>query len=105
MALETKTYNVKSNDVVVDTVDVEIFVNLQEAVDYFVTPEKSGEDALIEMINRTHKTNKCNVARQAATQTEKSAMVALRNRAKNDSAAAEKVQALLDELGITNVKI
>ena len=105
MALETVSIPVKSKDEIVDTVDVEVFVDYQEAVDFFATPEKSGEDYTLEMINRAHKTNKCNVARAGATQTAKSAMNAIRNAAKNSPKAAAKVQQLLDDLGLTNVKI
>ena len=105
MALETQAIQVKSKDEIVATVDVEVFVDYQEAVDFFATPEKSGEDFILDMVNRAHKTNKCNVARAGATQTAKSAMNAIRNKAKSDPKAAAKVQQLLDELGLTNVKI
>ena len=105
MPFKTESIQVKSKDEIVATVDVEVFVDYQEAVDFFATPEKSGEDFILDMINRGHKTNKCNVARAGATQTAKSAMNAIRNAAKNSPKAAAKVQQLLDDLGLTNVKI
>ena len=80
--LKTETHQVKSKEEVVATVDVEVFETYDEAVDFFASPDKAGEVVILELINRMHKTQKCNKSRQESTQTAKSAMVALRRRAK-----------------------
>ena len=109
--MKVQNVSVKSKEQVVDNVDVEEFESYPEAVEFFTSVDAEGKtltdgDAItLGFINKMHRTNKCNVARQNATQTAKSGFAALRRAAKADPAVAERLQDLLGDLGLDNVKI
>ncbi len=64
--MQTKPYDAKSKNVVVATVEVEVFDTVAEAIEFF-----GGEEAVLEMLNGAHKTSSLNEARQRATGTGK----------------------------------
>ena len=99
--MKFENVDVKSNKKTVANVDVEIFENLEEATEHFQDDAKSidGDEIVLGLVNRQHKTDVTNKARLDATRP-LTLNKAIRQAAKNDPDA---VRAALAQLGLTGV--
>lgn len=91
--MKVETVQVKSGGEVVDTVDVEQFDSIAEAI------ESLGESTVLGLVNRMHKTDASNRARVAAIDSSKANAMARIGRRLDKLSPAE-LKAKLAELGI-----
>jgi len=101
---------VRSGKEVVDTIDIEQFEDIPAAVEFFTVTDENdevvtaGEDGVLSLVNQQHKANSMNAARAAKTRSA-SPINALRSKAKADPATRAKLNALLLELGLTELEV
>lgn len=101
---------IKSGGQVVDTIDIEKFLNVQAAIDHFTKTNDEGEleidgnEQVLSLINQQHKANAMNTARAAKTRSTKP-LNALRTMAKADPEIRVKLNAFLSECGLEELEV
>lgn len=92
--MRSENVNVKSGGEVVETIEVEIFDSIGEATEHY-----GSEAAVLELVNRMHRTDASNKARVKATDSTKANAMARIGR-KLDKLTPAELQAELAKLGV-----
>ena len=101
---------IKSGGQVVDTIDIEVFEDIPEAVSHFTVTndegevETPGEDSILSLLNQQHKANVMNAARAAKTRST-SPINALRQKAKADPEVRTQLNAFLQSVGLDELEV
>lgn len=92
--MQTETIEVKSKGEVVDTIEVNQFDSMDEALQ-----ELGDENKVLDLINRQYKSDLTNAARSAKTRSA-SPLTVLKRKADSDPETKAKLNSILAELGI-----
>jgi hypothetical protein len=104
--MKINSTEVKSDNKLLATIDVEEFESIQESVDFYNTKLEGTDDAgkgaeqVLGLINAQHKARVTNAVRVEKTR-EVNPITSLKQKIKADPAARARLQALLSEFGIS----